>query len=234
MQQMWILLAGLLVSFSVSAKDCRSVHRTFNPESLYLSLKIEEWTYHPIPLRSVARVLPLPESIREQLILEHSDKYDIANLSPDHLARFYLNHLRAQYIQAANRWMTQEVQFLTGGRQTKFAAQLLEQVMAIRSLTAHEMSPETAQELFATKPWRSFPWKTTLDLIDAFESSGIQYSRSNFTGWIDREPHGLSASEVNAIIHAYDRSKWKKLPICCLSTPGCYDCPTNRRWLRKL
>lgn len=230
MQKLFLTLVMFSISFSANARPCEAVHRT--PEFLYLSLKAEEWRYHPIPLREVPRYLPLPESLREKLIEDHSEKFNVRDLSPEDLSRFYVNWLRSQYVQAANQLKAQELRHLAGGRQIEFSTVLLEQLISYKNLNDRELSPAVATELLRLKQWRQFPWTRALDLVEAFEAHGVPFSRNNFLSWAEAQSHGLSSREIDVIVHALDRSRSKRSPLCCLANPGCHDCPTNRRWRR--
>ncbi len=144
-----------------------------------------------------------------------------------------MNNLRNQYIQAANRWRTREVQFLTQGKFPEFSKNLLDQLFSFRRLEDRELNPEDAERLMSARAWRQFPWAETLDLVGRFEAGKIPVTRSNFLNWLDQQEHTLTSPQADEVARALDQVRWKKLPACCRSNIGCYDCPSNLRWIRR-
>lgn len=198
-------------------------------EHLYVLLKSEEWKY--------SRNQSLSAQLKEHLAHNRGTHYDFKDFTDADYRQFYINTLRSLYVRAAAFWTVQELENLNGGKLSheveRVAARILEGTASPWNLKDRDLSPEAAQQYFKTQSWKALPWKNIFAFIRAWKkSSPHDFSHDKFLKfWNEQaENFGLEHRYFSPLQQA--ASGHESSLFCCFSTPGCMNCPHNRRWLR--
>jgi hypothetical protein len=196
---------------------------------LYVVLKSEEWKY--------GGETPLNETQKELIAKSQGAHYDFKDFTEAHYRQFYVNALRSLYVRVAAFWTAQELERLNGGKLDpnvqRVAARILEGTASPWNLKDRDLTPESARQYFKTQPWKALPWKNIFAFIEAWKKfSPYEFSHDKFSKfWSEQaENFGLEYQYFSPLQQA--ASGHEASLFCCLSEPGCNNCPHNRRWLK--
>ncbi len=197
--------------------------------SVYILLKTEEQKY-------AAGGLFDPD-LKNYILQNQSKHYEFKNFTDRDFKQFYINALRSLYVRAANFWMTAEVTQLAG-RQLhpdilKIASRILEGTSSPWTLKDRELTSEAAALYFNERKWERLPWAQLLSFVEAWKKvSPYSFSYDEFSKFwsANAEKFGLDFSLFSRVQSAL--SGHEKSLFCCLSDPGCMNCPHNRLWLK--
>jgi hypothetical protein len=204
-------------------------NRTENWADLYVALKKEEQIYAAGGL--------LNSALKSIILANQSKRYEVQNLNPNELRQFYINALRSLYVRVAAFWTHDELLRINGQPLhqdiERVAGRILESTSSPWSLKDRELSAEAAADFFKNQPWQQLPWRQLLNFIEAWKKhSPYEFSYSEFSNFWDlnAEKFGLDISIFSRLQSAL--SGHESSLFCCLSEPGCTNCPHNRRWLK--
>lgn len=209
--------------------------------SLYLFVKEEEWIYAAIPIDKPPRLKPLTQDLKNHLIREFSGSHRLDLNNDEEMTRFYANGLRGIYSRIgdtirATRVKAKFTTTLSHNEQVVFES-LLSGFWFPKRLQDQELSPEYARRILLDDAWSDYSWEVAREVLREWDATGLPFTRRDFQHWWSQkfEVQGrLSRSEVERLAAAIDLADYSRHPICCVSRPGCYDCPLNRRTLKNL
>lgn len=195
-------------------------------EQLYLKLKDAEITK------------PDAEELRAKLAATRQKQFAIEAMSAPEIRQFYKNSLKALYVRTAGLWYTQEVRTQVGPVMSKeleeSLTRYLKQSFSPWGLEDRDLTPQAARDLFKQRKWMSWPWQRIAALMAGWYESrdgDLSFDSKEFGKFWDANARDLSHEIFQkmylALNHVADS------PACCLSEPGCVNCPHNRRWRRK-
>lgn len=184
-------------------------------QSFYLQLKEAEWS-----------VVDASE-IRARLA-SRSGRYQIEELSDQDSIQFYRNALRSLYIRVAEMWRVQEVRTQVGPVMKPEIEEILSALLARSfspwSLEDADLQPASARTHFAERKWMFWPWVKLAGFIN-----GYLESKKEFSDYWDEHDQELPFEFYQKLKLAIAQKNTK---ACCLSEPGCRNCPHNRAWLK--
>lgn len=183
-------------------------------QNLYLKLKDAEWA--PLEI----------DKVRGR-IESKARHYRVSQMDDREAIQFYRNSLRGLYIRVAEMWRLQEVRTQVGPVMKSELEDILGMLLARSfspwSLEDAELSPQAAREHFESRRWMMWPWMN----IAGF-TAGFLESDKSFSDYWDQAGAPLPFEYYHKLNRALAE---QKLKTCCLSEPGCRNCPHNRAWL---
>lgn len=205
-----------------------------SPEQLYIDLKNEEAGWLKRGYLDYSKK-PLSQEIKTNILENHKVQVDRFKEDRDY-ALFYLNQIRFLYIRASKQIYERIISASVGSiLEPKYKSYIKEIITTFFSyeLTSVELSAESFAKTMEQKPWLMFPWYKALDVIKAWETQQQKGPREfdRFMAEIKQNPpNGLTRQHIE-IIEKGIRNRERQNEVCCKSTPGCSNCPLNRKYL---
>jgi hypothetical protein len=168
-------------------------------------------------LRLLEPTAPAPDLRQSQ-----RDHYAVENMTDAELVQFYDNAIRGLKARVAQIWREEEIRRLAGKltpRLESVATRILDTYFSPVGLNDN-LSPDQAEDYFAKRPWKFFPWAEALAALADFNGDFYSFSAPQLTPEDNRRVQlALAASG--------------RVGDCCLSHQGCTRCPLNRASLRR-
>lgn len=195
--------------------------------SLYLAMKREE--SRP----------SIDEHLRRHLIAEYSGKHGLADLSDGDLKQFYINTLYRLYQRLAVDVLVERYTKWTlrnpPDELTDFAASLAALLLRPRDLMDRYLSVSAAEESLLQLPTPVFNWETAEILAQRWLAQSERQDvteQKQVLSWLETQTEALALPYPDREKVAMALAGFGLTPRkCCVSTPGCFNCPANRRTL---
>lgn len=203
--------------------------------SIYLTLKSEEWKYGAIPEDAPFRLKAIPKALIQHISDQFSNEYSVDIGDSETFTYFYLNALRNIYSRVTRLYKDEFVASVAGPNlsteQKQMALTFFDLSIAPKRLDDREMSPKTAENLLLREqPWTRLDWVKLMAVSNQWIASSPDWTRRAFYDWIAQHTElGLSQEETEFFGRAVDQAELTNRSLCCVSEPGCVDCPLNRR-----
>lgn len=196
---------------------------------LYAFLKFEEYRY--------GRGETLPDDLKAQIVANFGSHYEFKDFTDVHFRQFYINSLRSLYVRVAAFWTQTELVRLNGGPLdedvARIAARVLESTSSPWTLKDRELTPVSAEQYFVNRKWEELPWSKIFTAIAAWKKySPYDFSYDKFSKFWNEQGEQLGLDHDVFVKLQQAASGHESSLFCCLSEPGCNNCPHNRRWLK--
>jgi hypothetical protein len=205
--------------------------------SIYLTLKKEEWKYGAIPIDAPFRLKPIPAELIQHISDRFSNAYSVEVGDLETFTNFYLNALRNIYSRVSRLYKDEFIASVAGPNlsteQKQMALTFFDLSIAPKRLDDREMSPAMAAGFLREQPWKQINWSKMMTVSNQWIASSPEWTRRAFYRWLAQHPElGLSQDEAEFFGRAVDQAELTNRTLCCVSEPGCVDCPLNRRYRR--